>query len=184
MRRSELEHVLRAASRAVGLREFLVIGSASILGTYPESALPMEATRSDEADLAVFEDPVGEIPTEIEGAIGELSPSTPLTATTARVLTSRRRSWRPAGGIASSATRTGTRLPASGGASSAMTVSLRSCSRSEPRIASSPGLSSTPGSSMRQPFGSGSPVRRMWIHDSSSMCSAGSIATSLAADRG
>jgi hypothetical protein len=74
MRRSEREHVLRAASRAVGLREFLVIGSASILGTYPESALPMEATRSDEADLAVFEDPVGEIATEIEGAIGELSP--------------------------------------------------------------------------------------------------------------
>lgn len=74
MRRAELEHVLRAASRALGVRELLVIGSASILATYPESVLPDAATRSDEADLAAFEDPDGEMATRIDGAIGELSP--------------------------------------------------------------------------------------------------------------
>lgn len=52
MRRVELEHVLRAASRVLGERDLLVIGSASILGTFPETALPATATRSDEADEA------------------------------------------------------------------------------------------------------------------------------------
>ena len=34
MKRKELEHVLRAASQIVKQRDFLVIGSAAILGTY------------------------------------------------------------------------------------------------------------------------------------------------------
>lgn len=40
MKRQELEHVLRAASRIVEQRDFLVVGSAAILGTYPDEALP------------------------------------------------------------------------------------------------------------------------------------------------
>lgn len=74
MRRTELEHVLRAASTVLGERNLLVIGSAAILGTYPESLLPPEATRSDEAGLASFDDPDGAKATRIDAAIGELSP--------------------------------------------------------------------------------------------------------------
>jgi hypothetical protein len=74
VRRAELEHVLRAASTVLGERNLLVIGSAAILGTYPESMLPADATRSDEADLASFDDPDGAKATRIDGAIGELSP--------------------------------------------------------------------------------------------------------------
>jgi hypothetical protein len=50
MKREELEHVLRAASRLVKQRDFLVIGSAAILGTYSENVLPRAASRSEEAD--------------------------------------------------------------------------------------------------------------------------------------
>lgn len=74
MRRVELEHVLRAASSVLGERNLLVIGSAAILGTFSESVLPAETTRSDEADLASFDDPDGAKATRIDGAIGELSP--------------------------------------------------------------------------------------------------------------
>jgi hypothetical protein len=74
VRRAELEHVLRAASQVLGERNLLVIGSAAILGTYPESMLPPDATRSDEADLASFDDNDRAKATRIDGAIGELSP--------------------------------------------------------------------------------------------------------------
>jgi hypothetical protein len=59
VKRGELEHVLRAASRIVNQRDFLVVGSAAILGTYDDDVLPEEASRSDEADLAPFDDPDG-----------------------------------------------------------------------------------------------------------------------------
>jgi hypothetical protein len=71
MRRQELAHVLRAAANAVGQRDFLVIGTASILGTYDESILPERATRSREADLAPFnEDAQGNKSMLVEGVLG------------------------------------------------------------------------------------------------------------------
>ena len=73
MKREELEHVLRAASRLVKQRDFLVIGSAAILGTYSENVLPRAASRSEEADLAPFNDPTGEKSAAIEGSLGQLS---------------------------------------------------------------------------------------------------------------
>ena len=73
MKRKELEHVLRAASQIVKQRDFLVIGSAAILGTYRDDVLPIEASRSEEADLAPFDDPTGEKSAAIEGSLGQLS---------------------------------------------------------------------------------------------------------------
>ena len=71
MRRAELAHVLRAAASIVGQRDFLVIGTASILATYDEDVLPERATRSREADLAPFdEDGIGSKGTLIDGNLG------------------------------------------------------------------------------------------------------------------
>lgn len=49
MQRSELEHLLRAAGEILDERQFIVIGSQSILGKYPNA--PEELLRSREADL-------------------------------------------------------------------------------------------------------------------------------------
>ncbi|MHB8696165.1 MAG: hypothetical protein ACYDHH_33555 [Solirubrobacteraceae bacterium] len=59
MKRNQLEHVLRAAARIVDQRDFLVVGSAAILATFDDDRLPYEASRSDEADLAPYDDPDG-----------------------------------------------------------------------------------------------------------------------------
>ena len=71
MKREALEHVLRAASRITKQRDFLVVGTGAILGSYPEERLPYEATRSDEADLAPFDDADGSKSLEIEGSLGQ-----------------------------------------------------------------------------------------------------------------
>lgn len=72
MKREELEHVLRAAANVIKQADFLVIGSAAILGTYDDSVLPLEATRSDEADLAPFDDDDQTTKSfSIEGALGQ-----------------------------------------------------------------------------------------------------------------
>ena len=71
MRRAELEHVLRAASRIVHQRDFLVVGSAAILGSFDDDVLPVAATRSDEADLAPYDDPDGLKSMELEGSLGQ-----------------------------------------------------------------------------------------------------------------
>jgi len=36
MRRSELEHLIRAAGRIAGERELVIIGSQAVLGQFPE----------------------------------------------------------------------------------------------------------------------------------------------------
>jgi hypothetical protein len=53
MNRSQLEHALRAAADASGVRDLIVIGSQAVLGSYPDWELPVEATRSAEVDVAV-----------------------------------------------------------------------------------------------------------------------------------
>jgi hypothetical protein len=50
--REQLAHVLRTVARVSGERDILVIGSQSILGSYPEDALPARATGSMEVDTA------------------------------------------------------------------------------------------------------------------------------------
>lgn len=71
MKRSELAHILRAASDAVSDPHILVIGSQAILATFSEDELPEAATRSIEADIAFLEDPEEHKSDQVDGAIGE-----------------------------------------------------------------------------------------------------------------
>jgi hypothetical protein len=69
MKRTELEHVIRAAAANANVREIVVIGSQAILGTYPDA--PAELLQSMEADVFAKDDPTRSI--VIDGAMGELS---------------------------------------------------------------------------------------------------------------
>jgi hypothetical protein len=67
MKRSELEHVLRAASAITLQREFIVIGSQAILGEHPDP--PPELLVSMEVDIFPRRRPQDSV--LIDGAIGE-----------------------------------------------------------------------------------------------------------------
>ena len=68
MQRNELEHLLRAAGEILDERQFIVIGSQSILGKYPDA--PEELLRSREADFIAKNRPER---TAMLEAIGEAS---------------------------------------------------------------------------------------------------------------
>jgi hypothetical protein len=75
--REQLEHLLRASANvlrgngaAVSGNEFVIIGSQSILGQFPDA--PPALTRSMEADIYPLHEPG--LADEIDGAIGEGSP--------------------------------------------------------------------------------------------------------------
>ena len=69
MKRSDLEHLLRAAKNVTGETEFIVIGSQSILASFPDA--PRELRQSMEADIYPRFKP--ELAADIEGSLGELS---------------------------------------------------------------------------------------------------------------
>jgi hypothetical protein len=69
MKRSEIEHVLRAAKGIAGEDEFILIGSQSILGAFPDA--PLVLRRSIELDIYPKHHP--EKSDLIDGAIGERS---------------------------------------------------------------------------------------------------------------
>lgn len=71
MRRTELAHLLRAASTITGDPEILLVGSQSILGSFDEDDLPDEAVGSVEADVAFFGPDAARKSLEVDGAIGE-----------------------------------------------------------------------------------------------------------------
>lgn len=73
MKRSELAHILRSASKLASDPHILVIGSQAILGSFREDQLPVDATRSIEADVAFFNDPDERKSDLVDGGIGELS---------------------------------------------------------------------------------------------------------------
>ncbi len=73
MTREQREHILRAASTIAGDPDVLVIGSQSVLGSFADGDLPLEATSSMEADIAFFDDPADAKADQVDGAIGELS---------------------------------------------------------------------------------------------------------------
>ena len=70
MRRSELEHVIRAAAAITDQYEIMIVGSQSILGAVPEP--PAALTESMEADVYPLQRP--DLADLIDGAIGEGSP--------------------------------------------------------------------------------------------------------------
>jgi hypothetical protein len=75
LRRSELEHAIRAATEIVQQDEVIVIGSQSVLGTWTEDELPPEATQSVEVDIApLHDDDAQSLATLLDGVAGELSP--------------------------------------------------------------------------------------------------------------
>ena len=70
MKRSQLEHILRAASAITGADRLVVIGSQSLLGQHAEP--PPDLTASIEADIFTLRSPQdAEL---IDGSIGEASP--------------------------------------------------------------------------------------------------------------
>ena len=69
MKRSELEHLIRAAGRIAGERELVVIGSQAILGQFPDA--PPALLRSMECYLYPKKRP--EMADKVDGAIGEAS---------------------------------------------------------------------------------------------------------------
>jgi len=74
MKRSDLEHIIRAAGDALGEDHVIVVGSQSILASFPDSKLPVEAARSLEADILPLDDPDGSKADVIDGVLGEFSP--------------------------------------------------------------------------------------------------------------
>jgi hypothetical protein len=70
LRRSDLEHIIRAAATISGDQEIIVIGSQSVLGQFPNA--PAELLLSNEAD--VYPKSYPERWNLIDGSIGELSP--------------------------------------------------------------------------------------------------------------
>lgn len=69
MKRSQLEHLIRAAGAIADERDIVVVGSQSILGSVPSP--PAALVQSMEADVFPLEHP--ERSELIDGAIGELS---------------------------------------------------------------------------------------------------------------
>ncbi|WP_248762091.1 DUF6036 family nucleotidyltransferase [Pseudarthrobacter sp. SSS035] len=74
MRRSELEHAIRAATEIIHQDAVFIIGSQAILGSFTEDELPAEATRSEEVDIAPMQDDDAQsLATELDATIGEMS---------------------------------------------------------------------------------------------------------------
>ena len=70
MERTQLEHIIRAASAITGTIEIIVIGSQAVLGQFPNA--PSELLVSIEADAFTLRAP-GDADL-IDGSIGEGSP--------------------------------------------------------------------------------------------------------------
>ncbi len=70
MKRTDLEHIIRAAGSIVETDKLIILGSQAILATYPQA--PGELLVSQEADTYPLDDPSKA--DLIDGSIGELSP--------------------------------------------------------------------------------------------------------------
>src|SRR5665647_1616715 len=66
MKREDLEHILRAASKIAGEPAVVVLGAQAILGSYHAADLPDAALASQEAALAFWNDPGDTKPTTVD----------------------------------------------------------------------------------------------------------------------
>lgn len=73
MNRQQLAHALRAAASLLGDRQFVVIGSAAILGSFTDGLMTDDLTLSTEVDLLPPDDDTESKSLAIDGAQGELS---------------------------------------------------------------------------------------------------------------
>lgn len=73
MNRQTLAHALRAAAAVVDEDQFLVVGSAAILGSYPARLLPTDDQMSAEVDLVSAFDDDNTKADRLDGSLGELS---------------------------------------------------------------------------------------------------------------
>lgn len=74
LRRSDLEHAIRAATEIIQQDQVIIIGSQSILGSWNEDQLPAAATMSDEVDVCPLSDDDAEtLADQLDAAIGEWS---------------------------------------------------------------------------------------------------------------
>lgn len=71
MNREQLAHVLRAAATITSDGDIIVIGSQAILATIDDQALPLEAIRSMEVDVAFRDDDAALKADKVDGALGE-----------------------------------------------------------------------------------------------------------------
>ena len=72
MTREQFEHAIRAAGAVLDVDQVIVIGSQAIHGSV-SGALPDEATRSVEVDIAIEGDVDGRMADLLDGSIGEAS---------------------------------------------------------------------------------------------------------------
>jgi hypothetical protein len=84
MKRSELEHILRAAATIASDFDVLVLGSQSILGSFTEDELPDKAHASIEADVTFFDDYENDKSDLVDMHLGEDSSSMRRSGTTPR----------------------------------------------------------------------------------------------------
>lgn len=73
MNRSQLAHILRAASRIVEDRRILVIGSQAILGSFPDEVLPLSCDAFHRSRYRVLDDESEHKADAVDGSIGEVS---------------------------------------------------------------------------------------------------------------
>lgn len=122
MKREDLEHILRAASKIAGDPDVVVLGSQAILGSYHEADLPDAAFASQEADLAFWNDPGDTKSTTVDGPSVSTRASTPRSGHTSTVSAwSTPQPCRPGGATGSSGSRPRPPRARAGGASSLMT---------------------------------------------------------------
>lgn len=69
MNRYEVEHILRASRGVTGQKEFVIIGSQSVLGKHPDA--PRELRQSMELDIYPRNEP--NLSEDIEGSLGRYS---------------------------------------------------------------------------------------------------------------
>lgn len=151
MKRVDLAHVLRAASRIID-DDMLIIGSQAIHGGIAESDLPELTMLSREVDIAFFDDPDDSKADRLDGAIGEMSMFDQSFGTTRRESRFRPRSFPRAGMIASSPSPTKAPTAPVRGVSIRMTSCSRNWQLSVRRIGTSQQRSSQRSSSTRPHF--------------------------------